>query len=115
TAACPRGALCTGATRPVGAVPKFLDALVEAEFISADTGFGLGVLPQRQAGFSRARPEHPARRRYTRTFPRLGPRGIPVEVALPHTQRVRASARILVGAQGIPQSPCWPTLAGLNR
>src|SRR3979490_945522 len=65
-------------------VPKFLDALVGAGFLPADTGFGSGFLPQHQAGFSRAKPEHPARRRYTRTFPRLGPQGILAEAAPPH-------------------------------
>src|SRR5262245_7638933 len=40
---------------------EFLRAFVKAEFLTADTGFGSGFLPQRQAGFSRARPQPPVR------------------------------------------------------
>src|SRR5262249_28810455 len=74
-----------------------------------------GSLPQRRAGFSRARPRPPVHRRRTRTFPRLGPPGIPIAVASPHTRRGRASVRILVGAPGNLQSLCWPILVGPNR
>lgn len=67
-------------------------------------------LPQRRAGFSRARPRLRGHRRRTRRFPRLGPRGIPIAVASPRTRRGHASVRILVGARGNLQSLCWPIL-----